>query len=288
MSKRAHVLIAAVAACLLVPFSSTAAGPADVLCPQNPQETEFEFFTGTARDLTVPENSFCIVIDSTITGNLIVSDHAGALVLNTSIGHDLIGNEESDVEVGLGTVVGHDIDMKGPGGSLRLELTTIAHDVIVSRPGTVQTGHNSPESPGGHVTVGRDFVIDGSPDFAFVFDGLCDMTVGRDLRVTNRSVTLGIGIGNTCAPNGLPSNTIGRDVIVTGNHALDGFFGPSSLNVGDNDVGRDLVFTDNTAVPGGALTVSGNGVGRDASCRDNSPAVIALTPNVAERSNTCG
>jgi hypothetical protein len=138
------------------------------------------------------------------------------------------------------------------------------------------------------VTVGRDFVIEGSPDLPFVFDGICNVNAGRDFRITNRSVTLGFGIGNICARNDQPANTIGRDLIVTGNTALDGFFGPSALNVGDNHVGRDLVFSDNTAVPGGSLEVSRNLVDRDATCAGNTPAVTVNGPNVAGRANTCG
>jgi hypothetical protein len=152
----------------------------------------------------------------------------------------------------------------------------------------VQTGHNAPDTPGGPVKVGHDFTVDGSPGFPFVFDGLCNLSVGRDLRITNRSVNLGIGVGSHCAANGQSADTIGRDLIVTGNSALSGVFGPSSINVNDNHVGRDLVFSNNTAVPGGELEVSGNVVGRDATCAANSPAVTVNGPNVAGRSNTCG
>ena len=48
---------------------------------------------------------------------------------------------------------------------------------------------------------------------------------------------------------------------MSGNTAESGVFGPSPIRVGDNRVGRDLVFSHNTAVPGGALEVSGNAVG---------------------------
>jgi hypothetical protein len=285
MIKRTHALAAVAAAvvtCLLVPLAGSAAGPPDIVCPQ-----DTEFFSGTAHNLIVAEDSFCFVLDATITNDLIVNDFGGVVVLNTTVGNDVIAHEGAGVEAGLGTTVGRDLVVQGPRGGVHLEQTTISRDLVASRPETIQTGRNGPDTPGGPVHVGRDVVIDGSPDFAFVFDGLCDLHVARDLRITNRSVTLGIGVGG-CAVNGLPSNTIGRDLIMTGNHALDGFFGPSSLNVGDNDVGRDLVFTGNTAVPGGELTVSGNAVGRDATCASNTPAVVALVPNAAERSNSCG
>ena len=48
------------------------------------------------------------------------------------------------------------------------------------------------------------------------------------------------------------------------------------------------MFSNNTAVPGGSLIVSGNTVGRDATCAANNPAVTVDTPNTAGRSNTCG
>jgi hypothetical protein len=77
-------------------------------------------------------------------------------------------------------------------------------------------------------------------------------------------------------------------MIITGNTALAGVFGPSALIVGDNHVGRDLVFSNNTAVPGGSLEVSRNVVGRDVTCEGNNPAVTVNGPNSAGRSNTCG
>jgi hypothetical protein len=204
------------------------------------------------------------------------------------VGHDLVGHEEADIELGLDTTIGHDLDAEGPAAGMHLERTTIGHDLVASMPRTVQTGHNGPDTPGGPVKVGHDVRIDGSPDDAFVFDGICDLTVGHDFSITNRSVTLGFGIGNVCLPNGEPSNTVGHDLIVTGNHALNGFFGPSSLFVGANHVGHDLVFSGNTAVSGGTLGVSGNVVGHNATCTANTPAVTISSPNLAGGSNTCG
>jgi hypothetical protein len=180
------------------------------------------------------------------------------------------------------------MQLLGLGGGTHLESVTIGHDFVASTPQSVQTGHNAPDTPGGPVRVGHDFTIDGSTDSPFVFDGLCNLNVGRDLRITDRSVNLGLGVGSNCVANGQQANTIGRDLIVTGNSALSGFFGPSSINVDSNRVGRDLVFSNNTAVAGGSLEVSGNVVGRDASCAANSPAVTVNEPNAAGRSNTCG
>jgi hypothetical protein len=315
-------VVVAIAACLVMPLAGSAAGPPDVVCPQ-----DTSLFTGTAHDLIVPEGGFCAVTGATITHDLIERDFAGAEISATSVGndvvfadfagadiskttighdivaggtdsgagitdssieHDFVGSgEESGADV-LRSTIGHDMRLLGPGGEMHLESVTIGHDFFASKPQTVQTGHNAPDTPGGPVDVGHDFVIDGSAQLPFVFDGLCNLTVGRDLSVTNRSVNLGMGIGAHCSSNGQQANTIGRDLVVTGSHALSGFFGPSSIDVTENHVGRDLVFSNNTAVPGGSLDVSRNVVARDATCAANSPAVTASGPNVAGRSNTCG
>jgi hypothetical protein len=323
--KGAHLFVgiaATIAACLTAPLAGSAAGPPDVVCSQ-----DTFLFTGTAHDLIVPEDGFCEVTGATITHNVIQRDSAGAEISETSIGNDVvfadfagadiskttighdvvaagtdsgagitdssIGNdfvgqgEESGAEI-LRSTIGHDMQLLGLGGGTHLESVTIGHDFVASTPQTVQTGHNAPDTPGGPVKVGHDFTIEGSPDLPFVFDNLCNLSVGRDLRITDRSVNLGFGVGGRCVTNGQQADTIGRDLIVTGNSALSGFFGPSSINVDGNYVGRDLVFSDNTAVEGGELEVSGNVVGRDATCAANSPAVTVNAPNVGGRSNTCG
>ncbi|MFL5928924.1 MAG: hypothetical protein ACJ77E_18495 [Gaiellaceae bacterium] len=323
--KRSHLVVAlaaVVATSLLVPLAGTAAGPADVTCPQDTMQ-----FTGTAHDLTVPAGGFCQITGATITHDLIQEANAGADILNASVGHDVVFQDEAgagftnssvahDVVaagfgsgadfsrstighdfLGLGeasgtdlsnTTVGHDVRLLGAGGGAHMELTKIGHDFFASSPESIQSGRNGPSSPGGTVVVGHDFTIVGSPDSDFVFDGLCNLNVGRDVAITDRTVNLGIGLGSICAGNGEPANTVGRDLILTNDHAVSGFFGPSSINVGANHVGRDLVFTGNTAAPGGKLNVSGNVIGRDATCTGNDPAVTVDTPNVAARSNTCG
>jgi hypothetical protein len=286
--KRVLMAAAVMAACLALPFQGSAAGPGDATC-QLDANMEGEF-TGTARNLIVPEGGFCLVLGATVSRDLIVQPEAGALILDSAVGRDVIGERRSELEIG-GTSVGRDLTA-GPAAAVRLERTTIGRDVAAKEPTTVQTGHNAPESPGGLVDVGRDVLITGSPEgFAFVFDGICELNVGRDLRITRRAVTLGFGIGDRCADQGRAANTIGRDLIVTDNSALEGFFGPSSIEVGNNSVGRDLVFMDNTAVPGGLLEVSGNLVGDDAICSGNDPAVTqdpADGPNRAGDRNTCG
>jgi hypothetical protein len=286
--KRVLMAAAVATACLVVPFQGSAAGPRDATC-QLDANMEGEF-TGTARDLIVPEGGFCVVHEAIVSRDLIVQQEAGALVLDTTVGRDLIGKRESELEVG-GTLIGHDVTA-GPASGLHFERTTIGRDLIAKEPTTVQTGRNAPESPGGPVNVGRDVLITGSPEgFEFVFDGICELSVGRDFEVTRRSVTLGIGIGDHCAGLGRAANTIGRDLVVTHNAALVGFFGPSSIEVGNNRVGDDLVFRDNVAAAGGRLEVSGNVVGDDAICSGNDPAVTqdpADGPNRAGDRNTCG
>jgi hypothetical protein len=323
--KRVHLfvgVVAAIAACLMAPLAGSAAGPRDVVCPQ-----DTFVFTGTAHDLIVPENGFCQVTGATITHDVlqrvnagaeisgttvghdvVFADFAGADISKTTIGHDIVAGgtdsgaditdssighdfvgqgEESGADI-LRSTIGHDMQLLGLGGGTHLESVTIGHDLFASKPQSVQTGHNAPDTPGGPVKVGHDVTIEGSPDFPFVFDNFCNLSVSRDLRITDRSVNLGFGVGGRCIANGQQPNAIGRDLIVTGNHALSGFFGPSSLNVTDNHVGRDLVFSNNTAVPGGTLEVSGNVVGRDATCAANNPTVTVNGPNVVGRSNTCG
>jgi len=275
---RKTLVLAAVCAVLLVGIQSATAAPADVICT--------DVFSGAARDVTVPTDNDCDLSGATVTRNVIVGPGSGLFAVGLTVGRDIIVHDDSDFEVGA-TTIGHDLIAEEAAG-LHLEATTIGHDLRASQPQTVQTGHNAPDTPGGPVRVGHDFAIEGSPNLPFVFDGLCNLTVARDLSVTNRSVNLGIGIGNGCAANGQQPDAIGRDLIVTGNSALSGVFGPSSINVNDNHVGRDLVFSNNTAVQGGELEVSGNVVGRDATCAANSPAVTVNAPNVAGRANTCG
>jgi hypothetical protein len=267
--------------------------------------------TSVGHDVRFGDEAGAGVTDSSIGHDLVAGgEDSGADVRRTTIGHDLLApsphsgfgtegvrvghdfvasGEESGADL-AGTTIDHDVKLIGLGGDLHMERTNIGHDLFASKPQTVQTGRNGPDTPGGPVNVGNDFTIDGSPgpDFPFVFDGMCNLNVVRDLTMTNRSVTLGTGLGGNCAGIGEPGDTVGRDLIFTGNHSLNGFFGPSSLQLVANHVGRDLVFSNNTAVPGGSLEVSGNTVARDATCAANNPAVTVSKPNIAGRTNTCG
>ncbi len=272
------LVLAAACAVLLVGVQSAAAAPADVVCT--------DAFSGNAMDVTVPADNGCDLSGATVTRDVIVGPDSGVFAVGLTVGRDVLVDHYGYLEVGA-TAIGRDV-IAGEATGLHLEVTTIGHDLRASQPQTVQTGHNAPESPCGPVYVGHDVAIDGSPDLPFVFDGICDLHVGDDLSITNRSVTLGIGLGNICAQFGQPSNTIGHDLVVTGNTALVGFFGPSSLDVAANHVGHDLVFSHNTAASGGTLEVSGNVVGHEATCTANDPAVTTLSPNIAGHSNSCG
>ena len=275
---------------LIVALQGSAAGPANVVCSQQTNS-----FTGSAHNLIVPANGYCEIDSATITNDLIVEHDAGADVSNSTIQDDMIMQLHAGGSLATSTV-GHDVRV-GFGGGFNMALATIVHDLVASQSDVVGTGGiGPPPAPAGPSTVGHDFVINGSPGRPdtsnFIFNGICDLTVGNDLKVTNRWVTLGFSIGDeeACGTNAPVS--VGHDLVVTNDSALSGFFGPSSLDVGNNTVGHDLIFTDNTAVSGGNLEVSDNNVGNDAVCARNNPAPSADDPgdgpNVAGGTNTCG
>src|SRR5262249_38268497 len=102
MIKRTHAavaIVAAVAACLLVPLAGTAAGPPDAVCPQDTFT-----FTGTARDLIVPAGGGCDVTGATITRDLIVQDDAGAGVTGTSVGRDVVFGNDAGADISQTTI----------------------------------------------------------------------------------------------------------------------------------------------------------------------------------------
>jgi hypothetical protein len=288
------VLAAACAAFLIVGLQSAAgAGAGNVTCT--------DFFAGTAYDLTLPADNFCELSGATITHDLIVESNAGVGTHDgVTVGHDAIGQTNSEFDATQLTI-GQDL-ITQTGASLFLANTTVGRDLVASQPHTVQTGSACvAECESGPVKVGRDVLISGSPTpHAFAHD-LCDMTVGRDLRVTDVTVLFGFTIGDIgpdegCSPaagNRGVSNTIGHDLVITGNTALSNpFFGPSGMEVDDNSVGHDLVFSGNAADPGGLLEVANNSVGHDATCAANS---LPLSkdgpddgPNHAGHNNSCG
>lgn len=300
--KRLLAFGAALAACLSFPLQSSAGGSGAVACPQDTNA-----FTGTATTLVVPAGGYCAITNAAIAQDLILEDGAGADVLDTTVGRDMRMGDEAGAGID-GSRIGRDLVSAGDGGAdvagvavgrdvyvgshsgMDFERTTIGHDLVAVEPQSIQTGRNGPDTPGGPVDVGHDVSISGTPaDGEFVFDGICNLHVGHDLSVENRTVSLGFGIESSpCPLQGEPPNTVGHDLIVTGNTAARGFFGPSSLRIGNNRVGHDLIFTGNTAVPGGSLEVTANIVGHDAICADNTPSVTVFEPNTAGHLTTCG
>jgi hypothetical protein len=300
--RRFLILGAALVACLAVPLLGVAGAPAPTVCSQATQA-----FSGSAYSLVVPANGYCAITNATVATDLILQDGAGADLEQVTIGRDLIGGVDSGAGI-FDTTIGRNLSLRGgdggadlggvkigrdyflsDGAGTHMERTLIGHDFVANDPSTVQTGKIAPDSPGGPVSVGHDALISGSPaDNPFVFDGICNLSVGHDMRVTNRTVTLGFGIASSgCKPNGVPENMIGHDLVVTGNTAATSPFG-SSLRVGDNHVGHDLIFSGNTGNDPGTLIVTNNVVGHDAVCSSNSQAVVALDPNTAGHRNTCG
>jgi hypothetical protein len=297
------VLGAALAACLAVPFGSSAAAPGATVCPHDTQA-----FSGSASTLVVPAGGYCAIEDASIAVDLVLQDGSGADLENVTIGRDLTGGQDAGAGI-FDTSIGHDLSLRGgdggadlggvkighdyllaDGAGTHMERTTIGHDFVATGPSTVQTGKIDPDSPGGPVDVAHDMLISGSPaDNPFVFDGMCDLHVGHDMRVTDRSVTLGFGIASFgCIPFlGLPGNTIGHDLVVTGNTAVSSPFG-SSLRIGNDKVGHDLIFSGNTGNDPGTLVVTDNVVGHDLLCSNNSQAITVFGPNSAGHTNTCG
>jgi hypothetical protein len=285
MIRAALALAGGVAALLVVAASGSAAPqPPNVTCDQVTQT-----FSGTAHDLTVPANGYCDIENATITHDLIVQHDSGGDLANSTVGNDARYAVEAGGDI-RGSAIGHDLRYAGGGGSIfgstigndliarysevHLAASQIGHNLFAFRPDSIQTGATGPDEAG-LVQVGNDFVIDGSPGQpdtgAFLFDGMCDLSVGHDLRITNRWVTLGIGLGDECPPRGHGPVSVGRDLVFSGNDALNSdFAGPSALEVGNVTVGRNLTVTHNSAALW--LEVADNNVAGNATCRDNSPA----------------
>jgi hypothetical protein len=299
MIRAALVLVAGTAVTLAGAVgASSAPPPPNVTCDQVTQT-----FSGTAHDLTVPANGYCDIENATITHDLIVQHDSGGDLTNSTVGHDARYAVEAGGDL-RGSAIGHDLSYEGGGGSIfgstigndltarysevHLAASQIGHNLIAYRPDSIQTGAISPDEAG-LVQVENDFVIDGSPGQpdtgAFVFDGICDLSVGRDLRITNRWVTLGIGLGDECPSRGRGPVTVGRDLVFSGNDALNSdFAGPSALEVGNMNVGRNLTVTHNSAALW--LEVADNTVAGDATCRDNNPA--ASLPESNDGPNSIG
>jgi hypothetical protein len=281
---RKHVLVVVLACCAAVAAAGSqgaAAGSGGTtVCDQSTQT-----FSGQTTNLIVPIGGYCAVDHATIAQNLIVQNGAGTDVTNSSIGNDETLGNNSGATLGNSTV-GHDVKV-GFDGFFGAGLSTIGHDLIATHPNSIQIGSTGPPPDGiaGRVTVGHDFVVNGSPGppdtGAFVFDGICNLGVGNDLLMTNRWVTLGFTIGDSTPHSpctGTPPVTVGHDLVVMNDTALSGFFGPSSLEVGDIQVGNDATFSGNSAATGGSLEFNDNTIAHDATCSRNTPSITGDQP----------
>jgi hypothetical protein len=289
MRKHVFVVLACCAAFLAAGLQGATAGSdGTVVCDQVTQT-----FSGTTTNLIVPQGGYCAIDNATITQNLVVQNGAGADVSESSIGYDETLGNDSGGTLSHSTV-GHDVKV-GFDGFMGAGPASIGHDLIATHAGSIQMGGTGPPPDVGRVTVGHDFVVNGSPGppdpGAFVFDGICNLSVGNDLVMTNRWVTLGFSIGDATPPFSACSSsadqpvTVGHDLVVTNNRALSGFFGASSLDVGDIQVGNDATFAGNSAVPGGYLEFNDNTIAHDATCTRNTPSI---TGDAGDGSNHVG
>lgn len=282
MSKKVLVVLACCGAFLAVGSQGAAAGSdGTTVCDQNTQA-----FSGTTTNLIVPLGGYCAIDNATITQNLVVQNGAGTDLRNTSVGYDMTLGNNSGATLGNSSV-GHDVKV-GFNGFFGSGPATIGHDLIATHPNSIQISGTGPPPDGtsGRTTVGHDVVINGSPGPPdpgnFIFDSLCNLAVGNDLVMENRWVTLGFSIGDSTAPFspciGTQPVTVGHDLVVMNNQALDGFFGPSDIEVGNIQVGNNATFSNNTAVPGGDLEFNDNTITGNATCTRNTPSVGGNLP----------
>jgi hypothetical protein len=283
MSKKMLVVLACCGAFLAVGSQGAAAGSrGTVVCDQNTQ-----VFSGRTTNLIVPIGGYCAIDSATITQNLVVQNGAGTDVTNSAVGYDMTLGNDSGATLGNSSV-GHDVKISF-NGFFGSGAASIGHDLVATHPGSIQIGSTGPPPDGisGRTTVGHDFVVNGSPGPPdpgnFIFDGICNLGVGNDLVMENRWVTLGFAIGDSTPPFSPCIDTrtvsVGHDLVVVNNKALDGFFGPSSIEVGDIQVGNDATFSNNSATPGGDLEFNDNTIAGDATCTRNSPSIVGNLPD---------
>jgi hypothetical protein len=284
MSKKVLVVLACCGAFLAAGSQGAAAGSdGTVVCDQNTQA-----FSGQTTNLIVPIGGYCAIDSATITGDLVVQNGAGTDVTNSSVGYDMTLGNDSGATLGNSSV-GDDVKV-GFNGFFAAGPASIGHDLIATHPGSIQIGGTGPPPDGmnGRLTVGHDFVVNGSPGPPdpgnFIFDGICNLGVGHDLVMENRWVTLGFTIGDStplsaCTSTADQPVTVGHDLVVMNNKALSGFFGPSGIEVGNIHVGNDATFSNNSAVvPGGVLEFNDNTIAGNATCVRNSPSPAGNIP----------
>ena len=163
----------------------------------------------SANDVTFGDFAGAGISQSTVGHDIVAGGtDSGAGIIGSTIGHDFVGRgEESGADI-LRSTIGHDMRLLGLGGGTHIESVDDRPRLLrlEAADGADRT-QARPNTPGGPVKVGHDFTIEGSPDLPFVFDGLCDLHVGRDLRITDRTVNLGIGLGDHCAGERRSSRT---------------------------------------------------------------------------------
>ena len=92
------LVVAACVALLVVGLSNAAAVPATVTCT--------DAFSGTAFNVIVPDDNFCVLSGATITHDLIVGTDAGARAglqaseAGLTVGHDVTLQHDSEVDFG--------------------------------------------------------------------------------------------------------------------------------------------------------------------------------------------
>jgi hypothetical protein len=294
MMKKVLVVLACCGAVAAAGSQGAAAGSdGTIVCDQNTQT-----FNGTTTNLIVPIGGYCGIDHATISGNLVVQNGAGTDLRDSSVGYDMTLGNDAGATLGNSSV-GHDVKV-GFNGFFGSGPATIGHDLIATHPGSIQISGTGPPPDGtsGRTTVGHDVIINGSPGPQdpgnFIFDSLCNLAVGNDLVMENRWVTLGFTIGDStplsaCTDTADQPVTVGHDLVVTNDTALAGFFGPSSLEVGNVQVGHDATFSGNTGLDGSFLEFNDNTIAGNATCSRNSPAITggiaADGPNLVGGSN---
>ncbi len=250
------LLVSAAGLLSLAAAQGVSAGNGAVNCGSPDPYSPDAYFTGTAKDLNVPAGYWCFLEGATIS---------------------------------------HDATVQ-PGGSLEADNSTIGHDVTANGAAVIYffnyTGPNK---------VGHDFVATGTSPATMEYGGwdVCGTTIGHDLSITGANVAYEIEIGDQGPQDnefcgGLSPDTIGHDLVVSGNHA-------GHIDVGNNSVAHDLAVSNNTTYdydsgdPNAAagIGVDDNTVSHDATCVGNSPALSKDGPedgpnHVGHNDTGCG
>jgi hypothetical protein len=229
-----------VGAFLLVALQTAAAGAGATRCSGT--------FSGTASDLIVPANGFCILDGATITHDVVVESNGFMMAANTTIGHDLAASKPQQVWTGFTD------DGGGP--------VKVGHDIVISGLLTDQFGNHTCCPGINDTSVGHDLRVTGVlVDFEL---GVHNDDVGHDLVVSGNTTGLWIDVGD---------NSVGHDLVVSGNTAVGLGFG--WISAYENVVRHDAICSENAPAEGRnsqdqldflGRTVGPNLVGHDDSC----------------------